>query len=289
MKAARYAVVTPYYKEARESLERCVASVRRQTVNADHILVSDGFAQDWLGAVAVHHLRLGRCHADFGNTPRSLGAMLAIAQHYDAIGFLDADNWYDEDHIEACVEAAASLPDTDAVIARRRIVRDDGSVMSVAEEQDHVDTSCFWLCEGSLHLAHFWLMPVQVAPICDRVYYAMIKARNLTLGHVPKPTVNYTCTWRSIYRALGETPPPGAKPDVDVTSIFEWLIGLSERRRRLVALQCGVDLVPFALQALGKAGGAAPQRGRNELCSCGSGRKYKHCHGTIGESGAPRA
>ena len=39
----RYAFVTPYYKEARDCLERCVASVRRQTVRADHILVADGF------------------------------------------------------------------------------------------------------------------------------------------------------------------------------------------------------------------------------------------------------
>ncbi len=206
---------------------------RRQTVSADHILVSDGFAQDWLDGASVNHLRLGQCHADFGNTPRGLGALLAIAQHYDAIGFLDADNWFDEDHIEACVEAAARIPDADAVIARRRFVRYDGSVMNVPDEPDHVDTSCFWLCEGSLHLAHFWLMPVELAPICDRVFYAMIKARNLKLEHVLKPTVNFTCQYAALYRALGEAPPPGAKPNVDVRSICEWLTGLSERKRRL--------------------------------------------------------
>ena len=258
-KAARYAVVTPYYKEPRETLERCIGSVARQTVDADHILVSDGFAQDWLDGASVHHLRLGQCHADYGNTPRGLGAMLAIAQHYDAIGFLDADNWYDEDHIEACVEAAARIPDADAVIARRRFVRYDGSVMNVPDEPDHVDTSCFWLCEGSFHLAHFWLMPAELAAICDRVFYAMIKARKLKLEHVLKPTVNFTCQYAALYRALGEAPPPGAKPNVDVRSICEWLTDLSERKRRLVALQCGVDLVPMALAALGRAGGARLQ------------------------------
>ena len=262
-KAARYAVVTPYYKEPRETLERCVASVRRQTVGADHIMVADGFAQDWLDAAPVSHLRLGQCHSDYGNTPRTLGAMLAIAEHYDAIGFLDADNWYDDDHIEACVAAAARVPDADAVIARRRFVRYDGSVMNIVDEPNHVDTSCFWLREGSLHLAHFWLMPAELAPICDRVYYAMIKARNLRLGHVLKPTVNFTCQYQALYRAIGEAPPPGAKPNVDVRAICGWLIGLSERRRRLVALQCGVDLVPMALAALGKTSGAPLQPVRN--------------------------
>jgi preprotein translocase subunit SecA len=24
-----------------------------------------------------------------------------------------------------------------------------------------------------------------------------------------------------------------------------------------------------------------PKVGRNELCPCGSGKKYKHCHGTL--------
>ncbi len=27
--------------------------------------------------------------------------------------------------------------------------------------------------------------------------------------------------------------------------------------------------------------------GRNELCACGSGRRYKHCHGSVGAAGAP--
>jgi len=28
-------------------------------------------------------------------------------------------------------------------------------------------------------------------------------------------------------------------------------------------------------------GGAVPRVGRNELCPCGSGNKYKHCHGKL--------
>ena len=282
MKSARYAVVTPYYKEPRKTLERCIASVARQTVKTDQFLVSDGFAQDWLDAAGVNHLRLGHAHADFGNTPRGLGAMLAIAQHYEGIGFLDADNWLDEDHTEACVRAGEERPNIDAVFAKRRFVRYDGSVMNVADEIGHVDTSCFWLKEGSLHLAHFWLMPVELAPLCDRVFYAMIKARNLTVGQVPSPTVNYTCQYEGLYRAIGETPPPGAKKTIDMRPIYQWLCDLSERKRRLVALQCGVDMVPQAMEALGKADGRVPApAARNEPCPCGSGKKYKHCHGAI--------
>ena len=44
-----------------------------------------------------------------------------------------------------------------------------------------------------------------------------------------------------------------------------------------------------AAQSANQSGGGAPQRiqpivkqavtGRNDLCPCGSGKKYKHCHG----------
>jgi uncharacterized protein YecA (UPF0149 family) len=35
------------------------------------------------------------------------------------------------------------------------------------------------------------------------------------------------------------------------------------------------------------AGGAVGKVGRNDPCPCGSGRKYKKCHGKVGEDGPP--
>ena len=37
----RFAIVTPYYREPRATLERCIASVRAQTVGCDHFLIAD--------------------------------------------------------------------------------------------------------------------------------------------------------------------------------------------------------------------------------------------------------
>jgi hypothetical protein len=70
--ANRYAIVTPYFRETRDALERCFRSVRRQTVAVDHIVVADGFAQQWIDGEPVRHLRLDICHDDFGGTPRGL-------------------------------------------------------------------------------------------------------------------------------------------------------------------------------------------------------------------------
>ena len=117
--------------------------------------MSDGFPQDWLDSANVRHIRLGRPHNDVGNTPRGLGALLAVSEGYDGIGLLDADNWYDEDHI-AADRIAASPPDL--VCAKRRILLPDGR--QVPEELNHVDTSCYWFLPGSFHLLHYWaIMP----------------------------------------------------------------------------------------------------------------------------------
>jgi hypothetical protein len=47
-RGGRYCVVTPYFKEDRAMLKRCMDSVRRQTAKVDHMLVADGFPQDWI-------------------------------------------------------------------------------------------------------------------------------------------------------------------------------------------------------------------------------------------------
>ena len=280
--SGRYAIITPYYKEPREMLQRCLESVKRQTMTADHFFVSDGFPQDWLDHACARHIRLGCAHRDAGNTARGIGALLAVSERYDGIGMLDADNWYDDDHIEVCSAAATSIREApaDLVIARRRMMRMDGTPTDFPEEPDHVDTSCFWFLEGSFHLLHYWLtMPVVLAPICDRVFYSMIKSRNLALRHVPKITVNFTYRNENLYRVLGETLPPDVKPVIDLRPIFNWLLGLNGSQRRLVADRCGFDPVSMATQAI--AGSQPLRLGRNSPCPCGSGKKYKHCHGKL--------
>src|SRR5689334_20420519 len=106
---SRYAFVTPYYKETRDCLERCIASVKQQTIPADHILVSDGFPQDWLDQADVRHVHLDRAHGDYGNTPRGIGSLMAVAEGYDGIGLLDADCWLEPDHLEHCLKQAEQV------------------------------------------------------------------------------------------------------------------------------------------------------------------------------------
>jgi len=225
----RYGVITPYYREDRAILERCLASVSAQTVAADHILVADGFPQDWIDSAGVRHIRLDRAHGDYGNVARGIAAQIAVAEKYDAIAFLDADNWYRDDHLEVCLAAAAALPRAPYVIAQRDFVRLDGSVMPLPRSEDypagdHVDTNCYLFLPASYGQLHYWCsLPREFSSVGDRLFRQVLKARLGPPALAERKTVAYTCLFEGVYRAIGEAPPPGAKPGVDWRPALTWL------------------------------------------------------------------
>lgn len=244
---ALHAVVTPYCTEDASVIARCIASVKRQSAPAVHFLVSDGRAQNWIDRERVRHVKLGRTHGDYGNAARGVGGLLAAAEGFRCIAFLDADNWYEPDHLEQCMEAAAGCPaaDCDYVVARRRWMRPDESFIDAPDEpvERHVDTNCLVLLPGSHHLISLWAsMPRQLSAIGDRIFYAALRSRGLRSAVVPRATVNYLCLWEYVYRQKGEAPPPGAKPVIDTSPIADWLRSLSPRELEIASRLSGVRL-----------------------------------------------
>ena len=240
-KRSQYAVVTPYYKESRGLLEKCIGSVAAQTVAADHFLIADGFPQDWIDARDVRHLRLDTCHADCGNTPRGIGALLAASAQYRGIAFLDADCWLEANHIELCLRAAGDRP-MDFVVAQRRMLDPDGAVLALPEEPDHVDTNCYFLFEGAYHTLHHWvLQPKAMAPLDDRVIWFMLRRQRLNWCRTDAVTVNYLCLYRSAYEGLGLPAPEAAKSSPDWNRIPEYLASLDDRGLELVRRKTGIS------------------------------------------------
>ena len=246
MSTSRPIVITPYYKEDRATLMRCMTSVRNQTVPTEHLMIADGHPQDWIDAEPVRHLKLDRAHGDYGNTPRGIGATLAAADGYAPIMMLDADNWLEPDHVDVCLRAAAAAAGTDYVIAGCQLRRPDGTIMPVpaSPPTEHVDTSRFVFFPGSYQTLPLWaLMPQQMSPIGDRVFWSALQARGLAGVIVSdRITVNYLCLWESYYRALGEVPPAGAKPNIDPRPMYEWWAGLSAREQLIVTRLTGISL-----------------------------------------------
>jgi hypothetical protein len=216
------AVVTPYCTEATAMRRRCIDSVKAQTLPVRHYLVHDGMLS--ASEVDVYrHISLGQQHWNYGNTPRAIGAMLAIAEDADAIAFLDADNTYDPDHIETCWNLVKYNSHLAWVAAKRRIALPDGTILQDAEASSHVDTSCFFFLPGSYFTIPQWaLQPRPLTPICDRFFYALIRRLNLPFLETDKPTVTFNSTYEAHYRAARQVPPSDAKPSVDLKTASGW-------------------------------------------------------------------
>lgn len=246
----KVAIVTPYFKEPAATLARCIDSVRNQRPSNEvgeiaHIVVADGHPQHWLDDLNVRHLKLDRSHGDYGNTPRSIGAQLAASEGYDAVAFLDADNWFDPDHVASCAAVLLGTSEPiDYVVARRRLVRDDGSQLPVVAADNatfaHVDTSCYFLSWSAFHtLAHWSVMPKPLSLVGDRMYRRALQAAGLQFAAVDHPTVNYLCTWSAFFEAIGETPPPYAKPNIDLAPVQRWWHRLDPRSQQVVERLAG--------------------------------------------------
>jgi hypothetical protein len=212
----RIATVTPYYKETPAILQRCHASVAGQTYPCDHILVADGYPADCVEAWGVRHIRLDAAHADFGCTPRCIGAISAILEGYDAVALLDADNWFAPDHIKACV-AALQRSDADIVFSGRRLITPDGRLLDIEEEADisqtSADTSCYVISAKAAFTLPWWgLMNAPLKPACDRFMFQLLKARQLKMVWTQTKSVFFETNYASHFKAAG-LPPPASPHD----------------------------------------------------------------------------
>ena len=235
------AVVTPYCTESPSIINRCIESVMDQTIPCRHYLIGDG--DEAGGLLATHrHVVLGAQHWNYGNTPRAIGAMLAIAESADAIAFLDADNTFDQDHIETCWNLAKYNPRLHYVGAKRRIALPDGTLVPDHEEENLIDTSCFFLLPGSYHAIPQWaLQPKPLSPVCDRLFHSLVRRLRLSFAETDRPTVTFNSTYAAHYRAGGLNPPDDAKPNPDLAPAVAWWEGLSLEQKNVARCMLGLS------------------------------------------------
>ena len=239
----KVAVVTPYLNEPESTLERCHNSVLAQHHPATHFLVSDGGQRapaSWRG----EHIHLPEPHRDGGCTPRFLGAVSAFNQGYDAVAFLDADNWYSADHIDRCV-AARRATGAHVVFASRHIVLADGQSCPFEDidvaRRHHVDTSCYFIAADAAYLLSVWaFVGPNLWPACDRLFFSTVMRRQTPHAWTDMRTVYYTSRWGLHYKAVGRPPP-------DDEHVIDWrcVLQQADRAPLLESLGCAplADLI----------------------------------------------
>lgn len=212
----RVAIITPYYKEPLDQLMKCIESVRAQThAHCTHFMVADGHPRDDLPTNRfLLHMVLPRAHADFGDTPRTLGALSAVTLGFDAIAYLDADNWFYPNHVARMLQLARET-NAAVVTATRDLYTREGAFIETDAYNDgvkFVDTSCFFLMRPAFRIIpHFMLMPLALAPVCDHVFFWAIRGHNLPRAHCPEPTVAYRTPWMDHYQRNNLPLPPDVK------------------------------------------------------------------------------
>jgi glycosyltransferase involved in cell wall biosynthesis len=203
----KVAIVTPYFQESIEKLDRCHRSVIEQTHNSVHFLIADGFPRPELDDWDCEHIKLSTSHRDNGNTPRTIGAISALNQGFEAISFLDADNWLAPHHIELAL-TKQQQGNYDAIFTRRFIVSVDGRIAPREDPEDtknsHADTSCFVMFAPAAFLLPMWaMMPQYTSPICDRIMFFLVKKHGLNYGWTNEQTVYFESHYRSHHLNAG--------------------------------------------------------------------------------------
>ena len=208
------AVITPYYKENLSLLKRCHESCASQSKSVNHFFVADGFPKEEIKDWDVEHIILSKSHSDYGNTPRSIGALSAINKGYNVIFFLDADNWYEENHVEEALKLKQSDKSLDIVASCRKIFLPCGTLVGseqVDYERKHIDTNCMIFFESSFFLLPFWAtMTKELSVIGDRIMRKQFLRNRLKIAYTEKETVNYTSNYKNSYIKAGLKPPKDA-------------------------------------------------------------------------------
>jgi glycosyltransferase involved in cell wall biosynthesis len=221
------AVITPYYDEDLNLLEQCHHSVLEQTLPCLHVLVADGKPKAAIDRWDAHHIVLPVSHADIGSTPRLIGSYHAIGLGVDAVTFLDADNWYEPEHL-ANLMAARLSHGAAFVSSGRMLCQLDGSPMGpcpLTNPDRFIDTNCMLFGRDAFPLLHHWvLMPGYGHLIGDRIMLHRVKESGVQRVHMPNPSVNYRSGKAGLYRLMNRPVPEGVQSRPDYEASFQkWI------------------------------------------------------------------
>jgi glycosyltransferase involved in cell wall biosynthesis len=187
----KISVITPTWQRHQLLLERCIPSVAAQTVEVEHVVVSDGpdlELRDLLAGLDVVYAEVAE-HADdpcnYGARARNRGLEVATG---DLIAYLDDDNAFRPQHVE---RLAAALTESGRDFAYSRMFRHGLGDEIGGEPPEHGRVDSSILMHRREGPEKFGLWPV---PAPYEVDWEFVKAWVLagaTWMFVPEVTVDY--------------------------------------------------------------------------------------------------
>lgn len=217
-----------------------------------------------------------------GAVPRAFGSLYAVDRlRVHALGFLDADNWLHEGHVELMLRIGAPRPDCRALVASRTIVTHDTGEPIEDHPPDQsglvhhgpggpvqpfVDANCIWLQGDGVPLGRDWVTAMRFpedgdgynvdAPISvveDRLFWGHVcrclRHSGFPVPVAPVPTVFYRSAWIDSYNAANphQRPPRVAKAiDAEGNLLkLHWRVIDDGKGPRFDAWQVGMEPPPL--------------------------------------------
>ena len=210
----KVAMVTPYHTESAAVLTRCNDSVLAQTyTNVRHFMVGDGIMNPLVSTFDADSYSLPHAHADAGATPRAMAALSAFSQGYDAVGFIDADNYLKPNHVETMV-AVLQKSGADGIVATRVIHSQDDREMYIdrveSNGENMIDTNSWFLTRNAMHLMSHWITTPGQQLWSDRHFAKAVLDGGMRLVRCDEPTVVYVTRWAWHYQYAGWAVPDDA-------------------------------------------------------------------------------
>lgn len=211
----RVAVITPVFRPNLEWLNKCIDSVLTQSLPCTHFLVLDGEAD--LSSVTRHSrlkiITLPDSHHDYGDTPRAIGSISAFRQGFEAVAWLDCDNWFEPNHIESLLELQNKTK-VSICASSRKLFEQNETFLGLCPEsgKNFIDTNCYLIMESEKALCSlWWLMDEDSHRIGDRILLNYLASRNIPVAESGLTTLCYRTNFEAHFRYFGKEPPVGAK------------------------------------------------------------------------------
>ncbi len=192
-------IITPAYLESEKTLERNIVSVQQQSLKQkycqyiifDGVNVNKFLKEKYSGIKNLFFFRVKRNHDDYGDYIRKLGTKIALRKGFNAITFLDADNYLDKNHLKQ-ISTVHKSKKRNIIISKRRFIDTTGKEIN-ASSNNFYDTNTMTFFNEHIKIGLLWAKyPKELSLIGDRIISHYINQRYFKeIGFVNKITLNY--------------------------------------------------------------------------------------------------
>ena len=192
-------IITPCYDEDKNVILGNIKSIKKQISEnlINHFCIFDGI--DRISEIKnkivncnnLHFYKTRFNHADYGDYVRRLGTKISIKNNIKSVGYLDADNTFEKDHVKAVFRTHFETG-KNIIISNRKFLTKN--IENIKENSDFFDTNQITFFGEKIKIGLLWgKYPRQLSLIGDRIITNYIKNYHINdLAFTNKTTVNYS-------------------------------------------------------------------------------------------------